>query len=435
MSSNYWTLILEFALLSMLTLAIIIYSNRKNFFSFFNIYTIFYWIVMYSGIIIYYFLYKDFGFDLLNPKYILMSIFYSSIAYAIFFISYKIFSQKFKIKIFPRVNYVELRVLAFTLLFMSIISVLIYVIQNGGFLLLKSDSYSDRFTSTLGKGWLTILFPFFIFSYSLFFFIKPSYKKWKIYFFLGFLTGTIIFIAIGGGRLLIALHVFTFLIIGYHYRFIKLKRIFMIVIILIPVSALLAFARAKMDFDSNLFQGLIFTMNTFSPFDSFVRILTYYDNEMQNYQGLSVVYNQFISSFVPRALFPDKPMIVMNTGNFYTQNILHYQSLTTISPSLNGSFYIMYGLIGLILGSIFMGFLMKLLDNTFYKNIFLKNPLNRTIDKRYTPILYLSFYHFILLNLFVALRDSIDFFLIVRFFYPYMIILLVLLLIKIAFNR
>lgn len=441
-----WNTIIIITSIISLLFGLIIYKNRAQLFSFFSVYTIFYWIIMYSGIYISYALSSNFDFNPLKLEYVFLAIIYSGIAYAVFFTSYKLFTSKFKIKIFPKVNYIELRMLGYVLLIVNLLSILLYIGINGGLIIFKSASYSDRFESNLGLGGLAIFFPLFLLSFILLFLTKPTYRNWKINFFYGLLVAILIFLAIGGGRLMIALHTFIFLLIGYHYKYIKFRTITITVVIFVPLAALLAFVRAKMDFDSEVFQTLIFTMNTFSPFDSFVRIIEYYDNSNKAYEGFNVVYNQ-ITSFVPRVIWPEKPIMVLNTGNFYTLEILNFKVMATISPTINGSFYIMYGFIGLIVGSAIIGMLLKVFDNSFYRNPFLLMHYNKNLailQKRndtmvqkniHTSLLHLIFYYYVLLNVYILIREALDVFLITRVIIPSVLIVLFLIIVKIILRR
>lgn len=400
-----WNLILLTNIIITLLIGIKIFTNRNKFFSFYNFFLIWYWFVMFFGIPITYFLNIFFNFSRIDLELIGEVQIYSLAFLILFMVIYKFPIKYPKIVIFPKMNYKELQVLSFLFITISFLSIL-YFFSTTGLLILTSSSYEERYSSNLGLGIITRFFPFFIAGLTISFMLKPTYKTWKKNILIGIFLGVFTFLVMGGYRQIIAIHIFVFLILGYHYSYIKLKTIIKIGISSIPILMFMALFRYGINSSSELtFKFLIFTMDTFSPYDSFAKILEYYKNTSEDFQGLSIIVNEF-SSLIPRAIWTDKPELVMNAGNFYTQEILNYNAKVTISPTILGSLFLMNGLYGIIIGAIFLAVVLKWFDRKMYKTPIV---FSRSYGE-FNFILYSIFYYYILFYTVTIAREGIEVF-------------------------
>ena len=129
--------------------------------------------------------------------------------------------------------------------------------------------------------------------------------------------------------------------------------------------------------------------------------IEYYKNTSEDFQGLSIVFNEF-SSLIPRSIWVNKPELVLNAGNFYTQEILHYNAGVTISPTILGSLFLISGHYGIILGSIFLGVMLRWFDKKMY-------GVARN-DREFNLNLYSIFYYYIIFYTFTIAREGIEVF-------------------------
>ena len=88
--------------------------------------------------------------------------------------------------------------------------------------------------------------------------------------------------------------------------------------------------------------------------------------------------------FVPRSIWPSKPV---GTGHTVISGLDQY-FFTNVSAPLMGEFYIGFGVIGIILGAIFLGLLLKKLDNKYWRE---NNPLS-TIRIVYPFSIFMFFF-------------------------------------------
>lgn len=389
-----------------------IYKN-KTFASFYSIYSSCYWLVMFFGVIVYINLYVNYQFKPLEFNIINETLLLSLLGLLVFNLAYFFsFPINFRVKGL-KVSKLTVRYFSVLCLFFSGLAVLGFVVKNGGLVLLKGNGYEDRLTSNLGAGMFTIFFPLFIPAYAMLLLIEPSKRQWVKYFASGLIFGLLTFLAIGGARMNLAIFICVFLIIGYVLKYIKLKTLIISPFVIMILMTVLVYFRESDNGNQNSFFFWIYLMNSFSPFDSFYHIYNYY-NEGGMIPGLSVVWQQFYL-LMPRFIFEDKPEVIMNVGNFFTKEILGFQSNLTMSPTINGSFILVAGKFGLFLGSFFIGKLVLFLDRVFYYG-----GLNRIVMKDINPksCLMAGGYSFYILYMFNLVRESLDIFLVARVIIP-----------------
>jgi len=399
------TLLLNFLLITLLS--IIIIQNKNRFFSFYTFFIIWFVAVMLVGVPISYLLEIYFLSSSIDTELIFYTQLYSFLFIVIFILFYKLPLKYPRVILFPRMKYSEMQVLSFLFISISFLAIL-YFLSKNGLLLLASSSYEERYEANLGLGMLTRLFPFFIAGTTISFILKPTYRNWKFNLLIGILLGTLTYIVMGGYRQILAIHIFVFLILGYHYSYIKLFTIIKFGILSVPLLMFMALFRYGIDSSSEdlSFNLLVFTRDSFAPYNSFANIIEYYKNTSEDFQGLSIVFNEF-SSLIPRSIWVDKPELVLNAGNFYTQEILNYNAGLTISPTILGSLFLISGHYGVILGSIFLAVMLRWFDKKMYRAaiVFSRN------DREFNLILYSIFYYYIIFYTFTIAREGIEVFL------------------------
>lgn len=411
--SNIACLIIPFVFLFIL---VILIKREGDLLSFFSVYSLCYWVVFFLGIPIYFILETQFYFSPYDYKSIYNGLLISIVGYFIFYVSYKTkLFKDIKSNISIGLSLVTIKIFAYLCIISTIIATFSYAIKNGGLVLLNSSGYEARLESNLGGGLFTIFFPMFILGLSILFYLKPSRLNWYKLFIIGISIGSLIFVAIGGARMNIALFICVFVVVGYKYNIIPKSIFFLSPFVIVCLLTGMAFLRDSGNADDKVFIFLIYLMNSFSPFDALNNINDYYLNGGL-LPGFTVIYQQTLL-LLPRFIFPDKPEMIMNVGNFYTQEILNYKSNLTMSPTINGSYILVGGYSALAIGSFLLGKFIRFLDRQlYYKGFFCVNN-NQQPQVCFRAGLY-SFYIFYMFNL---VRESLDIFMVSRIIIPFFI--------------
>ncbi len=124
---------------------------------------------------------------------------------------------------------------------------------------------------------------------------------------------------------------------------------------------------------------------------------------LQNYdkidfQGLAPIVRDFYV-FIPSALWPERPDLVLNTANYFTWDV--GQSLwAAISPTLIGSLVVMGGVLFIPLGAIVVGLIIKWFDWLYEQG--------KAESNRYKAAILQSFCFGAVFNIIVLAREGLD---------------------------
>ena len=178
------------------------------------------------------------------------------------------------------------------------------------------------------------------------------------------------FTALGGHRQLGIAAILTLLFIGLKRKQISKTVLFGFALLSIIALVFMGFIRygtlaRGYSFDKLFVISLYFLQDSLSPFDSFARIIDAVPRYI-DFQYADTFVNQFIF-MIPRAVWSDKPIIVMNAGNYFTQNILGLKGILTISPTILGELYMAGGGVACSLGMFLVGGFLKMIDRVFIR--------------------------------------------------------------------
>lgn len=400
----------------------IFYINalKLNNYSYTSIFLHFYLIFFLLGTMSIYILNLKYNNDIIN-----YSIFLFILSIIVFYFSHfisKVFLQKIKIEIFPNINYSKYKKLYLTLLSISFMAIVLYVIKSGGFMLLNmnSNEYELSIENNAGLGIFTIFFTMYIPGTLLFYQSNPSKKNFWISLFIMIVFGLLIYLAIGGSRRflfygIISLYIFALLRKDFRLSFIKLLFYIIITFFLLNLMALIRYGNDITNIDFTLI--LFYTFGSLAPWSSFLDIIQNVPNNF-DYQYFTLIFNHFLK-IVPRFIWQDKPLLIENTGNFYTQNFLNIDNLT-ISPSLLGELFLAFGTIGIVVGMVAIGSLFALID---------KIQLNKNKN-----ILALIFFSYNINVIFGLTREGVEVF-IYNILFNFMLFLLFIFYIKLKLKK
>ncbi|HWU42670.1 MAG TPA: WzyE family oligosaccharide polymerase, partial [Bdellovibrio sp.] len=170
------------------------------------------------------------------------------------------------------------------------------------------------------------------------------------------------FVVLGGYRQLGFAALFSLGVISLMRRDISNKKFLLLSGLLIVITlavAMLRYTGTSADDIGGIYGRLfIFLYDGFAPVDAFYNIVEYSKNHRFSD---NVIINQFATA-IPRAIWPDKPLIVLNAGNFYTQNVLGRSDAITYSPTLLGELYLAGGSFACVVGAFSSGMILRALD-------------------------------------------------------------------------
>jgi len=363
-----YTLLTGFYLFSVWLISTHIYiAYRKQAFSFHFLFSLIYLVIFYLGFP--FSMAMALGFDrpLADPNTLFLTLFLTLTGYLLYCGSYRFFAGTISDQ--PRqavenvANFAKREAnLTACLLWGIALGSLIWFVSANGLLLFELEKYSQLFSARLQHLWLKRFFYFFLPALLILFFLYSNRRMWGLFLIVGIVFGGLNYIAVGGTRANLAMAILLFCLLGLHQHYLSFKTLCITGSGMIGVMFLLALARygLKVSGSEALFTFLYLTRDTFSPWENVAEILSY----PVEFQGLMPIIRDFYV-YIPDELWQAKPTYIVNTANYFTKEILGNFSGLAISPTLLGSFYIMGGFPLIILGMLFVGWLIHCFDRLF----------------------------------------------------------------------
>lgn len=254
------------------------------------------------------------------------------------------------------------KTLTYVLLAAFLIAVVAYVIGAGGLVLLRDGGYENRYDANVGMGGYSLFFSMGLFGCTLISLRAETgrEKRNALIYTIGYCALT--FVALGGYRQLGFAALFSLgaiALIRREVSFVKFLMLSGALIVVTLVVAIFRYTGTSSDNVGGIYGKLmIFFYDGFAPVDAFYNILEYcrFHSISEN-----VIANQF-ATMIPRSIWAGKPLIVLNAGNFYTQNVLGREGAITYSPTLLGELYLFGGAKACALGALLSGVILRVLD-------------------------------------------------------------------------
>lgn len=261
------------------------------------------------------------------------------------------------------------KVFSFISLVVFIASSLVYVYKSG-FVLFSSGGYENRYSSNIGLGIFSQLLICFYFYYSIQikdFLTEGTVFKKKTVVLVGVFFCIYTFILLGGHRQLGFGIFFMVAILLLHLRDITIMQLLffgLLGLFAVLFSAVLRYDIELVGLHEYITIFSIFLFDGITPFNAYSDI--YNDVTSFGVVGLTIIRDEF-ATLIPRFLWSDKPEIIYNAGNYYSQEILGRPDAITYSPTLLGELLLVHGK-GLLFISIPLGFLLASLDRILINN-------------------------------------------------------------------
>ena len=293
----------------------------------------------------------------------LFSLFSITLLLAFYLFFRKIIWNKKRFILDAPVSALKLSIVIFIIL--GIVGLYLYFYKNG-FVLFKEGTYENKNIANRGNGLYRILFNFYLPLATL---IATSiyWKHLKVILIFGFSLGLLIYLIYGGGRAPAIMPVLLPILLLYHRKLIKTKKLLNYGLFLFLLIISMTFVRYNSYFEErnvNPALDLLYKLQgSFSPVDSFGTIIKHVPSYL-NYQ-YDAVFNSLLM-LIPRAIWDDKPDQIGVASVIYTQKILNYSQDLTISPTLLGELYLYGGIIGIIIGMLLTSILIVWLERVYY---------------------------------------------------------------------
>lgn len=309
------------------------------------------------------------GYDMLSEDIIIEGLWGSTAFYFCYVFGAYYFVRDVKLRKVTIYDELTNKVLIFVCTAFFLASIFGYVVLNG--MSFSAGNYGQRLTSNAGNGIFMIFFFLFIPAALLTLMNTRSKVGLAIALVISIIGGMLVYFTLGGSRNVLAAGILGVVIIAQRLGMISLKSILFCAVLLISFVNYLAFVRYGQGLSSDILElAFRYLIDSLSPYDSFNKILEFYESGDEEFKSFDYVMAQF-NPLIPRALWPEKPVVPMTNAYYFTETVLGIHAGTyIISPTLLGGVYIMGGWIGLFFGCCSI----ILLTSVFERLMFCKKP-------------------------------------------------------------
>ncbi|MEX3979639.1 WzyE family oligosaccharide polymerase [Paraburkholderia sp. EG287A] len=237
-----------------------------------------------------------------------------------------------------------------------------YIVGSGGVVLFKEGGYENRYDANVGMGGYSLFFSMGLLGCTMLSLRAETKRKKRIALGCTIAYCVMTFVVLGGYRQLGFASLFSFGVIALmrgDISFLKFTMFSGLLVIITLAVAMLRYTGTSADDVGGVYGRLIiFLYDGFAPVDAFYNIVEYSKNHEISE---NVFVNQFLT-VIPRAIWSDKPLVVLNAGNFYTQVVIGRTDAITYSPTLLGELYLIGGNVMCCAGVFVSGIALRVLD-------------------------------------------------------------------------
>lgn len=371
---------------------------RFNFHLFF---TLLFLLTFYFGFPLTSLLVFRFNTEVVPAEFLLQSLLSATAFYAIYYVSYKVRLRPVEAaprKPWLQMNRVETQLTCLILALVALVTVTIFFIHNG-LLLFRLTAYNQIFSSEVSGVALKRFFYFFIPAMLIPYFLRPTQRNWLLFLIVTVAFGLLTYALVGGTRANIIIAFALFLFIGISRGWITLWMLAAAGVMAIAGMFWLALRRYNLAVmgDEAFYTFLYLTRDTFSPWENLALLLENYAKI--DFQGLAPLWRDFYV-FIPSWLWPERPLAVLNSANYFTWDVLNNHSGLAISPTLIGSLLVMGGVWAILPGALLVGLIIKTFDTLYERG--------RSETNRYRAAILQSFCFGAVFNMIVLAREGLD---------------------------
>lgn len=339
--------------------------------------------------------------QVVEPLYLLQALLSATCFYGIYYTTYKIRLTRrpaTTVTGFFAMNRLETHIFSGLLIVVALVSLGIFFAHNG-LLLFRLTSYSQIFSSQVAGVALKRFFYFFIPGMLVIYFLKPTLRQWLLFLAVTVAFGLLTYMVVGGTRANIIIAFALFLFIGISRGWITLSMLLFAGAMAVVGMFWLALRRYNLSVTGAeaWYTFLYLTRDTFSPWENLGLLLSHY--HQLEFQGPAPIWRDFYV-FIPSWVWPERPLTILNSANYFTWEILDNHSGLAISPTLIGSLVVMGGVWALIPGALAVGLIIKWFDSLYHRA--------QTESNRFTAAMINSFCFGAVFNMIVLAREGLD---------------------------
>jgi enterobacterial common antigen polymerase len=343
----------------------------------------------------------QFSAPIVDPFFQQQALLLAAIFYGVYYLSYKTrlaSRPAIAMPAFWRITRVEAMLFAAILALLAIITLAVFYGKNG-LLLFRLTSYSQIFSSQVSATALKRFFYFFIPAMLVWLFSYPTRRNWWLFLLVTMGFGMITYFVVGGTRAIMLISLALFLFIGFARRWLSLATVMFGGAVAIICMFWLALGRYNLILSGaeRLHTFLYLTRDTFSPWENLALLLSHY-SEIE-FQGIAPLWRDFYV-YIPTWLWPDRPVAILNSANYFTWQVLNNHSGLAISPTLLGSLFVMGGGWAIVPGAVIVGLIIKIFDWLYYES------LQRSAS--FASAILQSYCFGAIFNLIVLVREGMD---------------------------
>lgn len=372
-------------------------------FNFHAVFTLIYALVFFAGFPLSSALFFGFGTPVPSPLLALLALVWAGVFYGIYYAVYRAWparrGQPEGGSLVASVTERHARLTAMALALVAAACLAVFLFKNG-LLLFKLEGYYQIFSKRyVAQVALKRFFYFFIPAMVIVYFLRRDRRAWFTFLASTASFGLLTYIAVGGTRANLALAFALFLFIGLIERYLRPRTIFFMGALAIGIMFCLALGRYHLNLHGAdyLRTFLYMTRDTFSPWENLALIMER-RGEIEP-QGIMPIVRDFYV-FIPRSLWPGRPDVIVNTGVYFTHEVLGRSGALVMSPTLLGSLLIMGGPLAFVVGAVVVGALLRGLDRLY--------ELGRVEGSRGGVALVMGYCLGAVFNVIILVREGID---------------------------
>jgi oligosaccharide repeat unit polymerase len=245
----------------------------------------------------------------------------------------------------------------------SVLSITIFAAANG--VSFGQTDYEYRYEAARGWGPLIMLMPAFLPFAFYAIFNSKSFLSYVVISLSAMAIGLFTYFVLSGYRQIFIGTVIATCCVAMHRNYIKIWHLIPGLAAFFAFIIGLSFLRysgdsGAADFDSIGIAAFYYIQGDVFPIDAPMKIREYYDF-FGTPPGVDVMFNHILK-IVPRALWHDKPLILLDAAGFYTQHVVGYARGVTLSPTMLGEGYLVGGSIAFYVSCLLGSAVLYLLD-------------------------------------------------------------------------
>lgn len=230
-----------------------------------------------------------------------------------------------------------------TTLFLSFVGMMAFYAING--ISFNSDDYALKLGGNAGSGVIIMIMSSFVSAVIVYAITSDDKYVFVKSIIMSLLFGMAYYVLIGGSRNVMFSAMFIVALICHSRGLIGILKLICIgsaCLILIGIMAIVRYSDVDISESGSLFGIIVrYLADSVSPINYQSIAVKYFSND-RNVGGIYYFFTQF-SGFIPRFIWPDKPIVTMNSSYYFTVSALGLSNGLNMASTLLGSSLVIFG--------------------------------------------------------------------------------------------